>query len=131
MRYITGMSKLPGIDNASKRKPNHKSMDMLANMQAILNHSTECYVLASLDGTIRMINPSARAMILSNEGAEAKEGSNFYSFFDPVRLPVFLGYIDEVGKGNTISYSRELKRIDGSCIWVEFLLTPVIEEENI
>ncbi|MEO8583260.1 MAG: PAS domain-containing protein [Flavitalea sp.] len=125
------MSTSPRINDSLTDLPNSQLLDMIINMQAILNHSTECYVLVSLDGTMRMINPSAKRMIFSNVGSISQEGQNFFDYLETERRQLFLGFIDEVAKGNSISYTREIIQTDRTPTWIEFLLSPVVEKGEI
>ncbi len=102
--------------------------DSKANMQAILDHSTEGFVLADLDGTIRMINKSAKSTIFLNRNEHAGEGDNLFDYITPMRRIAFGEFFKRVGGGETVKYERSFERTNQEKVWFEFELSPVTED---
>lgn len=99
-----------------------------ADMQAILDHATEAFVLVGASGIIRAFNKQAKEFIIKNVSLEVTKGSSLYDYLDPARHAGYAKLLQRVSNGETIQYDRSYERPNGKIALFEFLMSPVFHK---
>lgn len=101
------------------------------DVQVILDHTLEAFVLADLNGKIRAFNKKAELFIFKNIHTRITQGSSIYDYMPAEREIEYQQFLNRVAKGEIIEYERRYDLPDGTNSWFEFSLCPVFEGETV
>ena len=101
------------------------------DIQVILDHTLEAFVLADLNGKIRAFNKKAEVFIFKNIHTHITRGSSIFEYMPADRVIEYQKFIIRVANGEIIEYERRYDLPDGTNSWFEFSLCPVFEGETV
>jgi len=101
-----------------------------ANLQTILNTTDTAYAL--LDRDLDLLEYNNKASIFANNqfNFDPEKGGKIFDRFPESRHLQFLEYIDNVFKGNTISYEIEYDQAEGGAKWYYVRMFPIANKQN-
>jgi two-component system, sporulation sensor kinase E len=101
-----------------------------ANLQTILNTTDTAYAL--LDHHLNVLEYNDIALVSAKRefNFDPQNGGKLFDHLPAERRDEFSGYINNVFKGNTISYEVTYDQPDGSDIWYYVKMFPISNKEN-
>ncbi|MDP9082133.1 MAG: PAS domain S-box protein [Bacteroidota bacterium] len=96
-----------------------------ADLQAIFDSTSEGFILAGLDCSIKTFNAKARQIMLLNTGQEIRVGDDLRVFAHPSRKGNYDHIVGEIMSGKTIHYQFPFERKNAAVHWFDFTVSPV------
>ena len=117
-------------DVTEKLKAEEELQKSEANLKAIMDTTDTAYAL--LDKQLKLIayNHMAVKFVSSQYNHILAKGDVLTDYFPKERLPEFIKYADDVSKGKNISYETNYPQADGSVLWYDVKLFPIINEKQ-
>jgi len=101
-----------------------------ANLQTILNTNDTAYALLDHDLNVLEYNNKALAFAKNEFNFDPENGGKIFERLPESRRLRFFEYIDDVFKGNTISYEVMYTQPDGVSIWYYVRMFPIADKEE-
>jgi PAS domain S-box-containing protein len=114
-----------------KKEAQKKTIQSEANLRAIFENTSEGFLLINNEGLILAFNRKARKYVLLSNVKEFRIGQSIYDFIEAPRKEFFETMIKKVKNGENVHYDRSYKLENGRTAWIDFCLTPVIEDGEI
>ncbi|MGY4538066.1 two-component system, sporulation sensor kinase E [Mucilaginibacter sp. UYNi724] len=118
------------VDVTEKLKAEDLLKKSEANLQTILNTTDTAYALLDRHLKVLEYNDIALSFAKQEFNFDPKNGGKFFDHLPKNRRAQFLGNIDNVFKGNTISYEVTYDQPDGGNIWYYVKMFPIFNKEN-
>lgn len=99
------------------------------NLKAIVENSTQGFVLLEPDTTIKLFNRNASSYGHIVFKQQLKKGRRLLDMVEKKRVAFIKESVEQVLKGQTVSYSEQYKR-DNKTIWLQFSFSPVINPDG-
>lgn len=117
-------------DVTEKIKAEEQLKATKANLQTILSNTDTSYALFNAD--LDLLEYNNQALTFAKKEFDYDPGSNskIYELMTDERRTQFLGYIDDVFKGNTISYEVCYPQQDDSHLWYYVRMFPISNAKN-
>jgi two-component system, sporulation sensor kinase E len=118
------------VDITEKLKAEELLKKSEANLQTILNTTDTAYAL--LDHRLNVLEYNDIALVFAKQefNFDPKNGGKLFDHLPENRRPLFLEYIADVFKGNTINYEVTYDQPDGGNIWYYVKMFPISNKEN-
>ena len=117
-------------DVTEKLKSEESLKKTEANLQTILNTNDTAYALLDRDLNVLEYNNKALSFAKNEFNFDPKNGGKLLDHLPESRSLQFLEYINQVFKGNTISYEVMYTQPDGINIWYYVRMFPIADKEN-
>jgi PAS domain S-box-containing protein len=101
-----------------------------ANLKTILDTTDTAYALLDKTLNVMAFNQMALKFVSTQYHRKPASGDKLSDFFPTDRFPEFKANIDEVLKGNSISYEINYPQADGSVYWYDVRLFPITNKKN-
>lgn len=118
-------------DITERKNAEQKIITSEANLKAIFNSTAEGFILTDTNGLVKTFNHKVFEEILLSEDNHIETGKSIYDVIQPGRKKYIQAVLAKVLSGETIHYQRSFTFPGKSTIWIDFVYTPVIENELI
>ncbi len=96
------------------------------NLKAVFENTTQGFLLLEPDGTIKLLNQNAIKYGKTAYGKEMETGKSLFDFIEAARVDFLKAAFAKVMKGETISYAKSYDKGEGEFVWLDFSLSPVL-----
>ncbi|MCW3119383.1 MAG: histidine kinase [Chitinophagaceae bacterium] len=110
-----------------KREVEQKIIQSETNLRTIFENTSEGFLLMDRNAVIMALNNRARKYSLFSGDKEIKIGQSIYDYIEESRKVFFQGIIAKAINGQSIQYDRPYGMENGTIVWIDFSVTPVIE----
>ena len=116
---------------SEKKEIQQRIIHSESNLRAIFENTSEGFLLMDANGIVKAFNPKAAEFGFFLKGDEIKVGDRLPDFIDDSRKDIFRKIMSQVLHKENIKYERIYESEDGGKRWIDFSITPVIENEKI
>ncbi|MEP6582853.1 MAG: PAS domain S-box protein [Ginsengibacter sp.] len=134
------LSRLPAaIDIAIKKRKAEKEKEETekkivqseANLRTIFENTSEGFLLLDQDATVIAFNSKALTYSFLSKEKKIETGKSVYDFIPLSRRKIFDIIISKALKGETIQYDSPFDVDNDRIAWIDFSVTPVIEDGQV
>ena len=101
-----------------------------SNLRAVFENSTEGFLLMDKEHTILEFNDAMEKIILEIENEHLQKNKNILTDFPKEKRTVFLDRFKMVMNGEKINLEKSYTKLDGSNLWLEIKIYPIINLEQ-
>ncbi|HTE30314.1 MAG TPA: PAS domain S-box protein, partial [Chryseolinea sp.] len=110
-----------------RKKAELKIIQSETNLKVIFENTSEGFLLLDNDAIIKAFNNEATKYMLFSKMEKFQIGRSVYDYIERPRREYFEGIIERALKGESIHYDRSYEMENGRTVWIDFSLTPAIE----
>lgn len=101
-----------------------------SNLRAIFDNAEEGYLLMDNDHMIVEYNSAMEKIMLAIENKQLQKNQNMLIDLPPEKQKTFLEQFNAVTNGGKFSFEKDCPQSNGSSIWLEIKLYPIINHEQ-
>jgi PAS domain S-box-containing protein len=101
------------------------------NLRAIFENTSEGFILADQQGTIKYFNSKAKYFYKIKTGKEIQQGSSLFDIISDNEDKKYHDELYRVLSGETLQYERLYNSSDAEKIWLSITITPVYENQQV
>jgi two-component system, NarL family, sensor histidine kinase UhpB len=134
------LNRLPAaIDNAlkqriaqkEKQEAKQKIIQSETNLRTIFENTSEGFLLTDREGIIKAFNTKVAGYAFFNREKEIQLGEYIHDFIEPTGKSFFMEMFSKALNGESVQYDRSYEIETGSMAWLDFSITPVIENKQV
>jgi PAS domain S-box-containing protein len=114
------------IYEKENRKIEERIIQSETYLRAIFENASDGFLLMNKDATILAFNNKASKYVLLSK-INFQIGQSIYNYIEESRKEFFEVIIKKALNGESVQYDRSYQVEDGSALWINFSITPVIE----
>ena len=132
IEYNNQVARMAIINDITERKlAEEKILQSEANLKIIFDNTSEGFVLLDKEAIIVAFNNNAETYTFFSKTKKLELGQSIYDFVEDSRKKYFQSIMGKVLNGKRLQYDRSFKMENGSINWVEFLMTPVMIDDQV
>lgn len=101
------------------------------NLSAIFENASEGFILLDTNAVIKALNSKVGEYTFVSSSKEIKIGQSIFEFIEEPRKALFEQLITKALHGERNQYERSYAMEDGTTYWIDFSITPVIENNRV
>jgi PAS domain S-box-containing protein len=113
------------------REAQQKIIESENNLRAIFENTSEGFLLLDRDAVIKAFNSRVGEYTFISRDKEIQAGQSIFDFIEESRIDFFKGLISKALNGAKTQYERSYNRKSGEVAWIDFSITPVIEDGEV
>ncbi|MCJ8211034.1 PAS domain S-box protein [Mucilaginibacter sp. RS28] len=118
-------------DITEQRAAEKRTSESEFNLRAILDSSLQGYTLLDRQGYIKAFNSKVFDFSIDQNTFRYQIGKHIFEYMEAERQPAFKQMLEKAYRGEIVEYDREYPREGMPSLWINYMLTPVIEAEQV